>query len=226
MKNLLLLLILANVLYFLWGLYGEEGPKPGTAIIEEADLGPPLEGTAGRTGDNLAKAGATTRSAMRSGLEAVVGRSCVTIGPFQVEEDADSIALAYSNEGKRSSVRSRQGRIFVGHWVQIRNISDNATAKKMLTKLSDGGLTDAYLVRTEDEGLKISLGLFGEVERAERTELQARSMDLPADISPRMADRTVHFVDIELPPGQGAGAIIKKYGEDKVLLRNSATCPK
>jgi hypothetical protein len=226
MKNLLLLLLLANVLYFLWGLYGEDGPQPGTAIIEEADLGPPLYGTTGRTGGDLARAGTATRSAMRSQLEAVVGRSCVTIGPFQVEEDANSVALAHSSEGKQSSVRSKQGKVFVGHWVQIRNITDSAAAKRMLAKLNDGGLKDAYLVRTEDEGLKISLGLFGEVERAERTELQARSMDLPADISPRMVDRTVYFVDIGLPPGQGAGAIVEKYGEDKVLLRKSATCPK
>ena len=43
---------------------------------------------------------------------------------------------------------------------QIRNIPDEATANQMLATLAEGGLTDAYLVRTEDEGLKISLGLF------------------------------------------------------------------
>ena len=80
-------------------------------------------------------------------------------------------------------------------------------------------------MRTEDEGLKISLGLFGVVESAERVELQARSMDLPADIAPRTREGTVFFVDIGLPPGRGAGAIIEKYGEDRVALREAATCP-
>ena len=41
----------------------------------------------------------------------------------------------------------------------------------MLAKLHDGGLSDAYLVTSEDEGLYISLGLFGDVERAEKVEL-------------------------------------------------------
>ena len=98
------------------------------------------------------------------------------------------------------------------------------TKQVMVTK---GKVTkvDAYLVRTEDEGLKISLGLFGNLESAERIELQARSLELPADIKPRMAERTVYFVDVGLPPGKGAGAIVEKYGEDKVLLREAATCP-
>ena len=95
----------------------------------------------------------------------------------------------------------------------------------MLEKLREGGIGDAYLVSTEDEGLKISLGLFGERQGAERVELQAKSLDLPADISPRMSDAMVYFVDVGLPPGKGAGAMIEQYGEEKVLLRDKATCP-
>jgi hypothetical protein len=121
--------------------------------------------------------------------------------------------------------RSATGQIFVGHWVQIRNVPDETVADTMLKTLSDGGLTDAYMVRTEDEGLKISLGLFGELDRAEKVELKARSLELEADISPRMRDGTVFFVDIGLLPGKGAGAIVEKYGEDRVALRDEATCP-
>ena len=79
---------------------------------------------------------------------------------------------------------------------------------------------------TEDEGLKISLGLFGEMSRAERVELQAKSLDLAADITQRMRQGTVYFIDIGLPPGKGAGDMIAKYGEDRVLLRDAATCPR
>jgi hypothetical protein len=67
--------------------------------------------------------------------------------------------------------------------------------------------------------------LFGELDRAEKVELQAKSLDLPADITPRTREGSVFFVDIGLPPGKGAGAIIDKYGEEKVLLRDAATCP-
>ena len=225
MKNLLLLLILANILYLMWGMFTTREPQPGVAVVEESELGPPLEVTADRDSSTIASVGAVLGSGDPSDLEAVVGRSCVTIGPFKVREDADTAELEYTNQGMRAAVRPEQGQIFVGHWVQIRNVPDEAAASEMLDKLKSGGLTDAYLVRTEDEGLKISLGLFGVVESAERVELQARSMDLPADISPRTREGTVFFVDIGLPPGKGAGAIIEKYGEDRVALREAATCP-
>jgi len=102
----------------------------------------------------------------------------------------------------RASVRTTQGQVFVGHWVQIRNIPDRDAGNAMLDKLKAGGLGDAYLVPTDEEGLKISLGLFGEMSRAERIELQAKSLDLQADITPRMRDATVFYVDIGLPPCQ------------------------
>ncbi len=225
MKNLLLLLLLANILYFLWGLYYQDEPQPGVAIIREADLGPPMEVTATRDRDDVESVGAVLGFGTASDLRAVVGRSCVTIGPFKVRDDADSAELIYRNQGMKTTVRSTEKEMFVGHWVQIRNVADTSTANKMLNKLSQGGLTDAYLVRTEDEGLKISLGLFGDIDGAEKIELQARSLKLPAEIAPRTAERTVFFVDIALPPGQGAGAIVEKYGEEQVLLRDAATCP-
>ena len=226
MKNLLLLLLLANFLYFLWGLYSQDEPQAGVAIIREADLGPLMDVTASRDRDDVASVGAVLGFGTSSDLRAVVGRSCVTIGPFKVKTDADSAELVYSNQGMKTSIRSTEAEMFVGHWVQIRNVADDATANKMLSTLSSGGLTDAYLVRTEDEGLKISLGLFGDIEGAEKIELQARSLELPAEIAPRMANRTVFFVDVALAPGQGAGAIVGKYGEEQVLLRDAATCPK
>jgi hypothetical protein len=219
------LLVLANVLYFMWSRFTTEDPQPGVAVVDESDLGPPLQVTLGQGSDTVASAGAVLGLGEPSDLEAVVGRSCVTIGPFKVSGDADSAALEYGNEGMRTVMRSEQGQIFVGHWVQIRNVADEATAKDMLEKLVAGGLNDAYLVRTEDEGLKISLGLFGDIEGAEKIELQARSLDLPADISPRMREGTVFFVDIGLPPGKGAGAIVEKYGEELVAMRDAATCP-
>lgn len=225
MKNLLLLLILANILYLMWGMFATDDPQPGVAVVEETELGPPLDVTTGQDSASIASVGAVLGSGDRSDLEAVVGRSCVTIGPFKVSNDADTAVLEYTGEGMKAAVRSTQGQIFVGHWVQIRQIPDQATARTMLEKLKAGGLTDAYVVPTEDEGLKISLGLFGDVERAERVELQARSMDLPADITPRTREGTIYFVDIALPPGRGAGAIVEKYGEERVALRDAATCP-
>jgi len=225
MKNILLALLVANILYFVWGMLEDEESQPGVDIVEESELGPPLNVTANQDSDAVASVGAVLGSGGPSALEAVVGRSCVSIGPFTDSTDAESAVMAYSSEGMKTFLRRKRDFIFVGHWVQIRDVPDDAAAAAMLSTLRAGGLTDAYKNVTEDEGIKISLGLFGELERAERVELQARSLDLPAEISPRTREGDVLYVDIALQPGRGASEIVEKYGQNRVLLREEATCP-
>ncbi len=225
MKNLLLLLLLANILYFVWGMVAEDSPEPGVVVVNESDLGPPLEVATNREAEAAASVGAVLGSGEPSVLEAVVGRSCVTVGPFKASADADIALTQYAGEGMRTSLRSAHGQIFVGHWVMIRGVADRETGKEILEQLRQGGLTDAYLVPTEKDGVNVSLGLFGDLDRAEKVELQAKSLNLPADITPRTREGDVFYVDIGLPPGKGAGAIVEKYGEEKVLLRDAATCP-
>lgn len=225
MRNILLALLLANILYLLWGLYVEDQEEFGVAVVDESELGPPLELT--DVGAEAATSvGAVLGSGRPSDLAAVVGRSCVTVGPFKTGTDADGALADFESDGMRASLRTTDAPVFVGHWVQIRNIPDRAAGNVMIEKLKEGGLGDAYLVETEEEGLKISLGLFGEMPRAERIELQAKSLGLPADITARTRDATVIFVDVGLPPGKGAGNIVEQYGEERVLLRNAATCPR
>jgi len=226
MKNLLLLLLLANILYFIWGMVAPESPEPGVVVVNESDLGPPLAVAMDREAEAAASVGAVLGSGEPSVLEAVVGRSCVTVGPFKAASDADVALTQYAGEGMRTSLRSEHGEIFIGHWVMIRGLEDRATGNETLETLRDGGLSDAYLVPTEEDGVNISLGLFGDLERAERVELQAKSLGLPADITPRTREGDIFYVDIGLPPGKGAGAIVDKYGEEKVALRDAATCPK
>jgi hypothetical protein len=180
MRNLVLLLVLANILYFIWGRVIEEPPEPGLVILEEGDLGPPL--VVSDAPEVSASFGAMAAENRQTDFAAVVGRSCVSIGPFTNQLVADRALQEYRDEGMRGSVRSTEGQLFVGHWVQIRDVPSREVADVMLAKLIDGGLTDAYLVPTEDEGLKISLGLFGDIARAERVELQAKSLNLPAEM--------------------------------------------
>ncbi len=225
MKNLLLLLLLANILYWLWGTFGPETQPSGIVIVEESDLGPPLTVSRQAADETIASVGAVLGSGEPSALEAVVGRSCATIGPFRASGDAEAAQAEYSGEGMRAAMRSTMGQIFIGHWVYIEGIPDRETGNQMIEKLHAGGLADAYLAPADDGGRLISLGLFGSLDGAERVELQAKSLDLPATITARTQDGMVYFVDIGLPPGKGAGAMIERFGEDKVLLRDAATCP-
>ena len=220
MKNLLLIFLLANILYFMWSAYVDEEPQAGIVIVDESDLGPSLDVvsvTESVTGDEV-----EVGSDEPLHIEAVAGLSCVSLGPLRVIADVDSAVLEYSGAGMKVAKRSLEAEVFIGHWVQIRNVTDQQSASDMLAILDEGGLDEAYYVETE---LFISLGLFGDIAGAEKVESQAKSMDLPAEILPRTSNQLVHYVDIELPPGRGAGAIIEQYGEDLVALRDAATCP-
>lgn len=225
MKNLLLILLLANILYFLWGMFAPEDPEPGVEVVRESELGPPLSVAQEPTPEMIESVGAVLGSGEAENLSAVVGRSCVTIGPFGNSDDADDAQTRYAGEGMRTAMRSEQGQVFIGHWVQIRNIPSRDESNRMLAELKAGGLSDAYPVETEDEGRKISLGLFGNLASAEKIELEARSLGFDADIAPRVRDGMVYYIDIALPPAKGAGDIIARYGEDQVALRDAATCP-
>ncbi len=219
-----MLLVLANVLYFLWDRFVAEPDQSGVAIIEESQLGPPLAVSKTTVAQAAASVGAVLGSGKPSDLAAIVGRSCVSIF-FRTISDAAGAMSAYESEGMRASLRDIQGQVFVGNWVLIRKIPDRATGNAMIARLQAGGIIDAYLDNDDDETFLISLGLFGEMPRAERIELQAKSLDLPAEIIPRTRNATIFYVDIGLPPGKGAGAMIEKYGEERVLLRDQATCP-
>lgn len=224
MKNLLLILLLANILYFLWGLTADEGRERGVAIVDQSDLGPPLL-LAGQSEPESSETGGAVGSGMPSSYRVSVGQSCVTIGPFRNRDDADAAQTRYAGERMRTNIRSGAGEYFVGHWVQIRDIPSRDESNRILGVLKEGGLVDAYPVETDDEGLKISLGLFGNLDSAEKIELQAQSLGFDADIAPRMSEGDLIWVDLSLPPGRGAVEIIERYGEDMVALRGDATCP-
>ena len=225
MRNLLMLLVVANILYFGWNRFVAEPDQSGVAVVEESQLGPPLAVSRSSVAEAATSVGAVLGSGIQSDLAAIVGRSCVSIF-FKTNAEADDAIRAYKSEGMRASLRSTQGQAFVGNWVQIRNIPDLKAGAGMIEKLRAGGIADAYLMDDGAGQYKISLGLFGEMSRAENMEMQAKSIGLPADITPRTRDAAIFYVDIGLPPGKGAGAMIEKYGEEKVLLRDKATCPR
>ncbi len=95
MKNLLLLLLLVNILYFVWGMIAEDSSEPGIAVVNESELGPPLDVSTNRGAEAAASVGAVLGSGVPSDLAAVVGRSCVTIGPFKASADADILTKLF-----------------------------------------------------------------------------------------------------------------------------------
>ena len=133
--------------------------------------------------------------------------------------------LEYNADGMKAAIRQERGQIFIGHSVQVQSVASREAGREMLATLAEEGLSDAFIVGSDEAGYAIALGIFGNLANAERVELQAESAGFDVEITPMMRDDDVYFVDIGLPPGRGAGAIIDRFGEEQVALRDAATCP-
>lgn len=225
MKNLLLLLLLANILYIMWGRFATQDLQPGVAVLSESDLGPPLDVKFAADDEEITSVGAILGSGDRSDVAAVVGRACVTIGPFSVRSDADTAVLEHANDGMQTAVRSKGTEVFIGQSVQVVNVANRAAGREMVGVLERRGLEGPFIVGNDEIGYALALGIFSDAANAERVELTARSAGFDVETTPMRRKQDVFFVDVELPPGRGAGAIVDRYGEDRVALRDAATCP-
>ena len=219
-----MLLVVSNALYFMWDRFGDKAQEVGVAVLEETRLGPSLDLADTRMAKMTSNpVPETPGGGMSSVLAAMVGQSCVSIS-FRERPEAESALDEYRSAGMRASLRSAQGEIFIGNWVQILNIPSRDAGNLMLRELQDGGISDVILLQDDGE-YKISLGLFGEASGVERMELQARSLGMEPEILPEVRNAMLHYVDIALLPGRGAGAMMEQYGEERVLLRDRASCP-
>ena len=124
--------------------------EPGVEIVTESALGPGMAVTANRGVDAVASVGEILGSGGPSELAAVVGRSCVSIGPFKAASDAEVARTAYAGEGMRTNLRSARGQVFVGHWVKIPNLADRAEGREIVRQLDAAGINEAYPVREDD----------------------------------------------------------------------------
>ncbi len=192
MRNLVLALLFANLLYFFWNRWVGEAPPvdPGIDIVDPGELAPRAE---------LAPAPAV-------GAAEPVLPACISFGQFDEREAADARLEELTGEGYSAAIRSATGEVFIGHWVQVVDIEGRAAANALVARLTEGGMEEAYVVGDDAEGYTISLGLFSELERAERVELQAKAIGIDAVVGDRTREAEVFWVDVTSPDAALAAA--------------------
>lgn len=154
----------------------------------------------------------------------IADTKCVAIGSLSLKQ-ATELQSNFEHMGSLTHIQEGIGDVFVGHWVKIPNVTDDQSASDMLDKLSTGGLGDAYLVRNDEEGIYISLGLFEDIKRAERIQSQARSLGVPAEIVPRSREGSVYFLNVGFLPGDDASELIEQFVAKMVTEGESGKCP-
>ena len=228
MRNLFLLLLLSNLLFFGWQRWVFVDNEKGVNIVK-----------APKSGEQIELAAAQPNTPVQIALESIdsepeelpveipafVGRACVSIGPFSEVKDAAGELAQLKTLGMQAAQRATQGDVFMGHWVHVNAVPSRASGRRLVTKLHDGGIKDAYLIIGDAGDNTISLGLFSEEEGAERVELRAKSLGIDPVITRRYRQATVHWLDVRLQAAADGSQLAQTYGEERVLLRDEATCP-
>ena len=224
MKNFVLLLLLANVLFLVWQFSTKPGAEPGVVVVSESGPGNAVTGGVPTRINSPASVGAVLGEGQTTEIAAAVGRVCVSIGPYQDLAAAATARGYFEEAGIPATVREDVSQAFVGYWVQVRNIPDVDTERANLEVLRTARLGEAYAYEGDD-GMNISIGVFEQMSRAETVKQQVEQLGLFPDISQRYRSVSAYFVDAGLPAGTAIDDLSRRFGEKMILQGNNAACP-
>jgi hypothetical protein len=187
-------LLLVNLLYFGWAeLIDVPGPPPPdpTASLPRLTLASDLP--------------PARRAALGSkmSLEKPVAQ-CVSIGPFDdpaIAAKALAVLRAKSFAPQQRTAESAAVRRF---WVYLDGFRSDVTEMRVLHRLEQAGIDDAEAMPADAGGLKVSLGLFTDRDRAGRRAKVVRGMGFTPVTTERMLPGTVYWLDLTLPSASTA----------------------
>lgn len=182
-------LLLVNLLYFGWAeLIDVPAPPPPdpTASLRRlvlvSDL-PPAKRSA---------------LANKMSLDKPVAQ-CVSVGPFDdpaIAAKAIAVLQAKSFAPQQRAAESPAVRRF---WVYLDGFRSDVTEMRVLHRLERAGIDDAEAMPAGAGGLKVSLGLFTDSDRAGRRARAVRAMGFKPVTTQRMLPGTVYWLDLTLP---------------------------
>lgn len=218
MRNIILALLLANLLMLAWKQWiaPEEVDDPTEFRGQATALpGPQLVLYSTARAEPPATPGIVPA--------AVDVKQCERVGPFDSPEPAASIGQQLGRRGLKVDLAHETGDIWVGHWVQVRDMKTGAAGRKAVENLVGAGLNDAYIVRS-DPTIDISLGVFRGEAGAERVERIAREVGLTPTRTDRYRSGTQHWVNVELRGSQTLNLTDLQLPSSQILRTETVAC--
>lgn len=243
MRSLCLLLILANVLYFVWSQMIDvqvnaldrppprsAEPPPRIVLAREAEQEQQQEeqSPTPEIRDVEPPRVAAVQSPTQNSARATPGShfTCTSVGPFADLAAATQAQAALRGAGFEPQQRIEQGELWFGYWVSVKNIETREAADAAIQTLESNGITDMYLMPGGDAGYTLSLGVFTEYERAQRRAQQVRAVGLEPQIEDRKRAGSFYWLDVELPePGQVIDTAIFWSDPGKIMRLEMRECP-
>jgi uncharacterized protein YndB with AHSA1/START domain len=229
MRAFCLLLILANVLYFVWSqmidvqfnvldrprVARTAEPPPRIVLAREAQQAeePSAESpepapaaayeavtpVSDAPAANEIETASAANTANTAAAQAETLFTCTSVGPFADLAEATQAQAALRGAKLEPRQRMEQGELWVGYWVSVQDFDSRATAEAAMKTLQSNGISDVYLMPGADAPFTLSLGVFSDHQRAQRRSAQAKALGLTPRIEDRTRTGSVYWLDIDLP---------------------------
>ncbi|MCP4002373.1 MAG: SPOR domain-containing protein [Gammaproteobacteria bacterium] len=148
---------------------------------------------------------------------------CLKVGPFSRENDADSVRR--SLEGREATVRqtTKEGQVWVGHWVQVADLGSRAKAETTRDVLIAAGMKDAYILQGDDN-FHISLGVFRLRSSANKVMSQAIRQGYETIVADRFQPGSDFWLEVRLPGDRPMQLGEFRTDEGQILRTETISC--
>jgi hypothetical protein len=242
MRTLCLLLILANVLFFVWSQLIDArvsslDRNPANVAAPPARIVLAREQTGTTQSERLptqikevqppaVEPLGQPRSAVSPELAQLDTLTCTSVGPFADLPQASQAQAALRAAGFQPRQRMEQGELWVGYWVSVQGLATRDAAETALRTLSANGISDVYLMPGSNPPNVLSLGVFSDYQRAQRRVDEVRTLGLTPRIDDRKRTGSVYWIDVDLQePGQILDSSIFQTDPGKITRLEMRTCP-
>ena len=195
-RNLLLSLALANVLFFGWAHWVDVAPA-GRAAANTPAL--QLTPTGAAPAGGKPEAAATTAAAV-----AAAAARCVSLGPLADAAAVTALSTALRARNLNPRARTVQGAATDGYWVYIDKLRDPLERARALRRLARGGVRDAAALA---ESGQVSVGLFSEKSGADKRAAAVRAAGFEPVIEARSHEVSENWLDVDLASDIPAPAV-------------------
>jgi hypothetical protein len=124
---------------------------------------------------------------------------CVSVGPFDDPAIAAKAVTVLRAKSFAPQQRAAQSPAIRRFWVYLDGFRSDASEMRVLHRLERAGIDDAEAMPADAGGLKVSLGLFSDSDRAGRRAKVVRAMGFKPVTTERMLPGTVYWLDLLLP---------------------------
>lgn len=235
MRNLFLLLLLANICLGLWIYTQEKAAREAAMPRMPSTFAKPLVLLSELAKPEIQKASPKPApefisepdivEAPESVVEAVIEKSvsepepslevaCYTLGPFTEGAKSKRASALLQALGAESKQRSSQEQEPYGYRVFIPPLSSREQAYNVADSLRSAGVKDYFVITNPNDKLNgVSLGLFKQRTGAIKRVAQLRNIDYQASIEVRYKDKDIYWLDYSAAEGLVDARALLELGE-------------